>query len=30
VTVKPLPGGKNPRRLVVVVGAERAVSSGLD
>jgi transcriptional regulator with XRE-family HTH domain len=29
VTVKPLPGGKNPRRLVVVVGPERAVSSGL-
>jgi transcriptional regulator with XRE-family HTH domain len=25
VTVKPLPGGKNPRRLVVVVGPERAV-----
>lgn len=30
VTTKPLPGGKNPRRLVVVVGPERAVSSGLD
>jgi transcriptional regulator with XRE-family HTH domain len=29
VTVKPLPGGKNPRRLVVVVGPERAVNSGL-
>jgi transcriptional regulator with XRE-family HTH domain len=29
VTTKPLPGGKNPRRLVVVVGPERAVSSGL-
>ncbi len=29
VAAKPLPGGKNPRRLVVVVGAERAVSSGL-
>jgi LytR cell envelope-related transcriptional attenuator len=29
VAVKPLPGGKNPRRLVVVVGPERAVSSGL-
>jgi LytR cell envelope-related transcriptional attenuator len=29
VTAKPLPGGKNPRRLVVVVGPERAVSSGL-
>lgn len=28
VTTKPLPGGKNPRRLVVVVGPERAVSSG--
>lgn len=26
VAAKPLPGGKNPRRLVVVVGAERAVS----
>jgi hypothetical protein len=26
VGAKPLPGGKNPRRLVVVVGAERAVS----
>jgi LytR cell envelope-related transcriptional attenuator len=25
VTAKPLPGGKNPRRLVVVVGPERAV-----
>jgi transcriptional regulator with XRE-family HTH domain len=25
VTVKPLPGGKNPRRLVVVVGPEKAV-----
>ena len=30
VTTKPLPGGKNPRRLVVVVGPERAVSSGFD
>jgi transcriptional regulator with XRE-family HTH domain len=29
VTTKPLPGGKNPRRLVVVVGPERAVNSGL-
>jgi transcriptional regulator with XRE-family HTH domain len=29
VTTKPLPGGKNPRRLVVVVGPEKAVSSGL-
>ena len=29
VAVKPLPGGKNPRRLVVVVGPERAVGSGL-
>jgi hypothetical protein len=26
VTTKPLPGGKNPRRLVVVVGPARAVS----
>jgi transcriptional regulator with XRE-family HTH domain len=26
VAAKPLPGGKNPRRLVVVVGPERAVS----
>jgi hypothetical protein len=26
VTTKPLPGGRNPRRLVVVVGPERAVS----
>lgn len=26
VTTKPLPGGTNPRRLVVVVGPERAVS----
>jgi hypothetical protein len=26
VTTKPLPGGKNPRRLVVVVGPERAVN----
>jgi transcriptional regulator with XRE-family HTH domain len=26
VTVKPLPGGKNPRRLVVVVGPEKAVN----
>lgn len=30
VTVKPLPGGKNPRRLVVVVGPERAVTSAVD
>jgi hypothetical protein len=29
VTTKPLPGGKNPRRLVVVVGPERAVNSAL-
>ena len=30
VATKPLPGGKNPRRLVVVVGPARAVSSELE
>jgi transcriptional regulator with XRE-family HTH domain len=30
VAAKPLPGGKNPRRLAVVVGPERAVASELD